>query len=263
MNYLYRADSAVSLALQLIDQSGNPIAVATTEAQVVDQDGVELGAPGLTVSATVLTIEVPSAMNAIAGDLGTRLIQVAVTDTAGERHQFEAFYGLDRGSILAPGQNSYGDYQTLLGHALFMPECQGLLSVEPGRRALALVQAHHNLGNAPIRLDDHCELDLRDRVRTWGQTFGFTHPSELSPEQLAALPPAITLRLQRAQVAEAVEILEVDPISDRRRTGLISLSHGETTEFYRTAKPLTLPIGRAAAKELGSLLSWAKSIARA
>ena len=80
---------------------------------------------------------------------------------------------------------------------------------------------------------------------------------------MAELDEKLLTALRRAQVLEASEILNADPTTLARRNGLISMTVGESSQFYGTSKPLDLPLlSRQAIKMLSPWISYSVRIGR-
>lgn len=69
--------------------------------------------------------------------------------------------------------------------------------------------------------------------------------------------------LMKAQLLEASAILEVDPALIARRKGIMSSTVGEASQFFRTSKPLELPmLSQQAVMLLKPYLRWSTVLAR-
>lgn len=252
MTLLYRSNTPVTLTIALTDPAGNALTAASATASVSDQEGQTLApAPAVVLDTpSQATVTVDAAANDLGADYqGVRLVELAVVDSDGNTHNVQAAYALDAGNRLQKGINSFLIYAKAVQVALTMPENDCLTGASINQAVLALIQAFHNIALAPV------VVTTADGTQS--------SPSELDATALNALDADTLVKLERAQVAEAIEILGLDPTEERRRAGLISQSHGEVTEFYRTAKPLNMPIGRKTARELSGLMVWAKPIGRA
>lgn len=149
--------------------------------------------------------------------------------------------------VLTVAENSFGTYESLVHKLNQMPLLK--LSNSVSRRELkgALVQSYYNIGL--LALD-----------------FGlYTDPllaSEYTADDLSSLTASQTDALLRAQLVESNMLLGGNPIEDRRRMGLLSDSVGESTHFFRTRKPIEMPVYKETVKVLQGYISWNRKISR-
>lgn len=148
---------------------------------------------------------------------------------------------------LTRATNSFATYEDLLLKANQMPLLKMVNKVSRRELKAALIQAYYNI----------CLLTLDFEL-----TSGETDPSEFDTTDLDELTTAQLDILLRAQITEADMLLGANPIEDRRRAGLLSDSVGESAHFFRTSKPLELPVYKETARVLKGVIVWAKRIGR-
>lgn len=133
----------------------------------------------------------------------------------------------------------------------------------------ALINAYHNIADVHV---DFCPPHRRGRwhnqSRMWDDTGVFESELEkiystrmLTQETWAKLPDTTKEKLMRAQLIEADFLLADQTPEKQRLAGLLSHSAGESAHFYRTVKPLELPVCRAAALALKGIISYVTRIA--
>lgn len=149
--------------------------------------------------------------------------------------------------VLTVADNSFGTYSSLIHKLNQMPLLKMANAVPRRDLKAALVQAYYNIGL--LALD-----------------FGlYNDPivsSEYTADDLAALTSSQTDILLRAQLTESDMLLGSNPVEDRRRMGLLSDSVGESAHFFRTRKPLELPVYKETARILQGYISWNRKIGR-
>lgn len=84
----------------------------------------------------------------------------------------------------------------------------------------------------------------------------------LTDEQWAEIPQSNINKMIRAVLVEANIIVGADPVGDRRRSGLLSDSNGESAQFFRQTRPFDAPMTKDALKYLSGLVLWGPRIGR-
>lgn len=160
--------------------------------------------------------------------------------------------GDDAGLVpITAGSTSFASYETLLRTASEMPHLSQIPNVSRASFRAALVNAYQNIGLLTVDFDVY---DVDGNLKT--STLDFTS------DDLTALDAKALNALVRAQLIETNNLLGGNPVEDRRRMGLLSDSVGESAHFFRTAKPLELPVYRETALALRGYLVWTARIAR-
>ena len=85
---------------------------------------------------------------------------------------------------------------------------------------------------------------------------------DLRPEQLIALQPNLLAALKKAQLLEADDILSDDPAAKARKSGITSLTVGESTTIFRQNGSLSLPVGDRAVAQLQRWFRFSARIGR-
>lgn len=205
----------------------------------------------------MLTIEVDGTLNQLAvGESSTiRVIEMEVTTTEGIRVRSEP-YLIKTDTILVIGVNSFQSYYTAAMNAAMMMDkhVEGWDEADRNSRELALVEAHSRVLRLPLRFVDGQGKLVDDQMNVRG--IGTPNPD------LLLLEPKLLTALRKAQVLEASELLSSDPVREARMNGVLSMTVGESSQFFRSARPLELPVGREALRVLGPWLVWSARFGR-
>jgi len=164
-------------------------------------------------------------------------------------------------NLLNPGENSFAGYQELILDSFDMTDLTAFRDAGKDEQIAALITAYYNIGSMRVSLFQHRHL-VDQTLFDHDVLIAISSTRALSAEVLQALKPSVMLQLKRSQLAEANSILGGNPIERARGLGLLSHSAGESTHFYRTTKPLELPISKRAAVELRGILNYALRISR-
>lgn len=164
-------------------------------------------------------------------------------------------------NLLAPGENSFAGYQELVLDSFDMTDLSAFRDAGKEEQIAALITAYYNIGSMRVSLFQHRHL-VDQTLFDHDVLISVSSTRALSADVLQALKPSVILQLKRSQLAEANSILGGNPIERARGLGLLSHSAGESTHFYRTTKPLELPISKRAAVELRGILNYAIRISR-
>lgn len=165
-------------------------------------------------------------------------------------------YGVEPPEVLIAGVNSFQSYSEAVLVAFSIPNLPGWDAADEQQRQAALVEARHRI----------TRLHFRDASR--GQSYLNVEVlvgdiSRLAPREFKNLSVRLRAALCKAQVAEADALLGGDPESQRRTSGLIHETVGESSQTWRPSKPLDLPVGRKALGYLSGFISLSKQIGRA
>lgn len=183
---------------------------------------------------------------------------------------------------LRPLENSFGTWgelilesRTIAGATAFA--CCTVMGVPDkpgpggeGNAALvaAFINAYHNIGYVNV---DFCPPRSRGRwisqSHMWDGEGIFesdigriTSTRQLTQELWDKLKLDQRQKLIRAQVIEANFLLSGNTPEKQRLSGLLSHSAGESAHFYRTSKPLELPVCRATANALKGIITYVTRI---
>ena len=267
---VFLAGTAVNVAVVFTDRSGNAMDVATATYRVLGEDGEELQADQeLALPAESLTV--PAPLNNVAAldfdsieseDMNAinvrelRTVEFKLTLADGNVVGRKVVYALEPTDILVPGLNSFQTYPEAELAALDMPSMDAWNAADEAARISALVEAR-------LRLT---RLQYRDMSRGQSYMAEETLVGDLAlvpPREFMSLSSRLRAALAKAQVAEADSLLGGDPEAERRRSGLVHETVGESTQIWRTTKPLDLPVSRKALGYLAGFITLTRTIGRA
>lgn len=154
---------------------------------------------------------------------------------------------ISSGTTLVAGLNSFAGFPNLFLAGYDLVGLDTFKLSPKDQQITALVNAYYNI--AKLRLEFSSPATLASA--------GVISSSTLTALDLLSLTPQDQARLMHAQLIEADFLLGGDPIEMQRRTGLLSHAAGESTHFYRTSKPLELPVSRKTAEALRGLITYA------
>lgn len=176
---------------------------------------------------------------------------------------------IEANDLLRPLTNSFATWDQ------FQLESQYMVGIAPYKFAseeeqkAALINAYYAIGDVHV---DFCPSYRRaryhDQSRMWDASGIFEGDIEriystrqLKEETWAKIPALSKEKLMRAQLIEANFLLSGLTPEKQRLSGLMSHSAGESAHFYRTTKPLELPVCRATALALKGIISYVVRIA--
>lgn len=290
---IFLAGTSVALIIPLADRSGNLLAVDAVSYRVVDHTGKEVVAltplTSFTVGDTEATITVPGAINNIVGIptyitgqqidafqvREARTVELLLTIATNTILLSQA-YALEPTDPLVVGINSFQTFAQSELCALDIPNLAAWNVATDGDKIAALVDARSHI--------NQLNFWMMNSNANWGQdTLNFVPEGQyltpyaaggghaflfngnlalLTPTQFQKLPVRFLMALSKAQVAEADSILGGDPVSERRKEGLLLESIGEVKQMYRSGKPLDLPVSKRALRYLSQFVSFSKRIGR-
>jgi len=183
--------------------------------------------------------------------------------TLGESYEFNNTIISDRGrkesqslvvvvneDLLTPGVNSFGTYAEIATQIALGSMGTLIRQQKRSVQESILLQAWRNISLMSVSLTTTDGEDYND-IR------------EMDPESYDKLPIAIINRLIRGQIIESDHLLGINPVEDRRRMGLLSDKAGESGHFFRTVKPLDMPIYRETARHLKGIIHYNVGVGRA
>ena len=247
------AGNNLGIEIEFIDSTGTYITPVSARYTLTDAEGTEI----ISTTAFVPTepthvLSIDAASNTLTGVMiqGYRQINVLYEDEKGSTLSTDFAYIIEASNSLVAGQNSFASLGLLMISATNLSSVDEVVEGELSHVRVALRQAYRNIS----RLSIYLKL---------GETI-YTRSDELTHPDLALIPSADRQLLIDAQITEANFLLGGNPMEQRRRDGIMSQSVGETSEFYRTKKPLVTPVSRDTMNILSRLLDIkTRSIGRA
>jgi hypothetical protein len=250
----YKPGSPIALSFQLEDDAGAAILPSSYDWSILDEAGTVLQGP-TTVAVPdpaalngVLTLTVPSSLTTLAAGLTRAIRTIEVLLTAGSIvHSMTNSAMVRAGTSLVLGVNTTQTYMqaVLLAEDLGKKSLAGWVAQsEVCDRESALIEAYDRLCKLNLRFDAR---DSQSMVIAWE-----SYPVRLNDwtaQQLLNLDEQMLRGLRLAQLVEASEILQEDEVALARESGLISTTVGESSQFFRSSKPIdrtVMPISTAA-----------------
>ena len=252
----------VTVNVPFKDSQGNVIVPTAASYRVLDEAGTELvAATSASVGADPIPVVVPAAKNTLAAGTpqGYRTVEMSFT-IAGGTVVATPGYIVESGSVLIIMTNSYQTFGSAEMHAAALQDLKKWDDKTERERKMAMIQAYHRLGTLTYKINDR----VTDQSSIdFGKQQTVLSINRLTVAQFDLLLATFRDAIKRAQVAEADVILDNDSIIGRRRDGLMSESVGETSQFFRPSKPLTLPVSNRALRELQGFVHFSGTLARA
>lgn len=242
---LYPSEYNVAVKFGFVDLNNEPIVPLKINAVLYDgDDSVLLDMPDLPfeVDQGSKEIVIPAALNTLGvGELSAgRILRVGlVTDKGVVRRSFS--YVIEGEFRLAVMVNSFQTLESAEILARDMTNVSGWSGASEEQRYVALVEAYNRLTRIPMKF----------RNDNSGNPDNMRHRSELFAEETIILRSAWALitedeyldwpvyfrkSLRMAQLTEANELLEGDPIAKKHRSGILSETVGESSMMLRAGK---------------------------
>ena len=247
----FLAGTDVTVVIPFKDLNGTDVVPTGLSYRVSGQGGDVLLADTVLPLPTGAEVEIKidGALNQIDPLMDARIVTLSMMTNAGIV-EVEAVYLLAKATRLAIMVNSFQTMAQAHLEAAQMPNLVGWAGATDVERATALVEAFRRLTRLGYRIRRPEDLDAQNVIRDFVDTK--TIEPRLWPvideeRWLSSLyTDEFRLALRRAQVAEANEILRGDRVNEKRRSGLLSETIGESSMMFRVGKPLDLGISAAA-----------------
>jgi len=247
----YQSAVGRTFTLTYKDADGNAVTPVSSTYVIVDEDGAEI------VSETILPLSgvsedivVTALSNTVPIDnvRAYRKISMSFSDAGGNDYVVSLQYVLEIPETFETGFNTFASFGRLFITLQDLPDLSAAVSATEVDLKGALMGAWNNIGNLTV--------DFGDPVSDIKSTY------DLTEADINLMDVRAYNALLRAQVIEANAILGGNPVEDRRRLGMISDSSGESAQFFRTSKPLELPVSKQTMNALRGYVSWGIQISR-
>lgn len=239
---IFVAGRSLGIEIEFLDSLDDYIVPTSAAFTLTDDTGAVLDSGDITnITSSTHVLSIDAAHNNISTPQGFRQITVVYVDDQGNTRDIEKAYILESVNSLQPGVNSFKSAGQMIVAATNLAGVKSITSGELSDVRLALRQAYKNISRLNVR------IRKKDNVLV-------SSTAELTATDLAELSPARLQRLVDAQLLEANFLIGGNPMEQRRRDGVMSESIGEVSQFFRTSKPLTLPVCREAAQMLEGLI---------
>lgn len=248
---------AATISVPLPLKDGVPSVPVSATFEVRDEAGVVIAAAAaldLTGVTDALAVTVLGNLNGLEGKTrGARTVIVAMTFSDGGYVEPVSYLLIPALRLKRLTNTFVTDGEALITRSE-MPALDGWDAAEKEDRTAALITAHRSL----------CRLTLRYKRDSEGAGYIYvTELDKLLDSEWAELPVEVQTALQRAQMREADILLRGDPVADRRRSGIVSETVGESSMFFRQVPEVRGPVSREAMEEIGRYVFRSTRIARA
>lgn len=253
-------DSLVSIAL--LDASGAALVPASLDWRVLDEADQQLldWAPipvDPAVPQTAVAITVPAVANSLAlgQAYGMRTVELRVTSSMGIATVLSSTYALEAASKLVAMVNSYGTHKQLMVAAQYAPETEvmHLTGASEEDSVHALLGAYVAIEQLPLMV-----------VSNKGEELGWLRDMDAATRS-SKIESEMRQALMRAQIVEASTALGMpgDEIGQARLRGMVSMTVGESSQYFGNARPLELAVSRTTTRTLGRYLRRSVKVGRA
>lgn len=198
-----------------------------------------------------------------------RELVVTLLDTNNDEREIRDYFVLVSPTPLAVTSNSFVTFPEALAIRRSFGALDGWDANDPGRQQSALVEAHRRLCQMGFSVPGYTGNKANQKSAAYGtgsddafHSSANVRLATLSLSEFDTLPEAFRKAVKRAQMAEANVLLGGDPIVDKRKSGLISETVGESSAFFQSKPYLNLPISRQAYEEVRRYIRLRVSIKR-
>ena len=240
----------IAVTIPFIDLNGDPVTPTGLSVRVLDEDGNQVMPPTsvtLTPGETDLTHTIGSAYNSLATGVikGLRVVELSMT-TSGGVIPSVVMYMIQRNSNLVILDDSFQTYEQALVLASQMPALIGWDGATESERKNALAEAFRRLTTIGYRIRRPEDVDTQNTIPDTDEVIQPRYWPIMTLERWGLLSDRFKIAIKKAQIAEANEILRGDIVGDKRRSGLLSETIGESSMMFRSGKPLDLGISASA-----------------
>lgn len=254
------AGSDVLVTLPLLDGAGAALVPTALDWRLLDESEAVIQdwtAIAVEVPAqTQVDLAIPGALNTLAGTAlyGARLVELRVACADGVL-TLPSLYTIERTVKLIPMVNSFGTLMQLQIAAQYLRahDVAHFEGASEDVRERALLASFRAIMDMPLVVLDEKGAEL-----------GWLRDME-APERVLKVGPTMLADLRAAQVLAASDALGLpgDPAAQARLSGIVSMTVGESSQFFGTSKPLEEAISKAAARVLGRYIRRSNRIGRA
>lgn len=252
--YRVRDAQIAKVQVDLTTPDGTPIVPTSFVWSLYDEIGTVLVADtSVAVSETdtsvVVTVSGSDNTLATGNQIESRELLAKVVDTSGVEHTLRAYYIVANTNRLVSMVNSLVTYPQALRLSMDFADLRGWQLASQEQREAALVQAFGNLTLLKLS-PDYFPSEFISLI-------------DMADADFQQVDAKIRDAFQRAQLVEANVLLGGDGTDLHRKSGIMSQSVGESTTFFRTIKPVDLPISKQALKLVSRYLDMSIKLARA
>jgi hypothetical protein len=195
----------------------------------------------LTVVNGDIPIEIVAGYNTVLEDYGreVRTVLVSFIDSTGNTSAGSIKYVVRNGSRLVKFVNSFGTYNELVVVASGLSSAEQWLSLSEAEASKQVNEAWARISRLKLKYT----IDVVDQARfTEGLTYYIEDMALITQADWNAFPDHFKRALLQAQIIEALSIANGDPVTEKRRLGIISETIGESKMFFNNRAPLSFGI---------------------
>ena len=245
----FKPGSDVPVTFVLTDEAGNVLTPTQLRWRVLDEaEAVMIDWTAITPMPSVsdVVVTVPSAYTTLVAPAlrGIRTIELEITTASGGTVFMSEVVMLQGATALSFGINSFQTYSQalLLSEDMIDEHVAGWGPASRETREKALIEAYKRIMQLPIGMHFDDQQSMLQIDTQFLQNYGPLMLRYMTPAQMQGIYKPMMKALQLAQVTEATEILNGDPVSAARKQGILSQTVGESSQFFRPAKPLELVV---------------------
>lgn len=244
----FKPGTDVPMTFSLVDESGVVLTPTALRWRVLNEAEEEL-LTWQTIATMPSTSEVPILIPLAHTGLvspalrGIRTVELEVT-TAKSVVLLSDSIMLQGATALAFGVNSFQTYAQaiLASEDLAVTQTSGWTASDRETREKAMIEAYNRIMLLPIGMHYDDAQSMLTVDTSFIGNFGPQMLRNMTPAQMLTLYPPLLVALRRAQVIETVEILNGDPVTAARNSGITGITVGESSQFFRATKPLDFPV---------------------
>lgn len=243
------------IEVPFLDDDGTPVTPTGLRYVVLDASGNEVVGEtvigDLTGTSTTITVG-----SDVLGQVGGYTLELMI-DVGAQTYTQEAVFGVTTSQQLQFLVNTFQTRASALFVAQTIPNITAWLGASKDQQNIALINAFERITRLNFYIPWPELIDLQNRIApNWVAEIGPRMWPLMTPALWAAYPQNFRDAMNKAQVADANEVLTLDPYADRRRAGLMSESIGESSMMFRAGvRPIDLPVGKKAMEYLTMFLS--------
>ena len=255
----YEGDDA-TVSFDHVDHSGQQITPISVVYTILDKDGNEiLGTTAGVVGLDPTVIEIDGTYNTFdvdfIGDTDYRLVKAEFDDGTNTVTHMQGYF-IKKVTALVAGENSFQTLESAKVTSLDIVNSDSFNTATDSEKITALKNAFNALRKYTVNIyygQDHLYSGYR-----------YVTLSTLTAEQMNSLDSDLLNALKRAQVIQSnFLMLPENSLIRKRREGMLSETIGESSNMFRTSKPIQTIVCREALDELSEYIVTSKKIGRA
>lgn len=263
----YKPGTDVPLTFDLVSDAGEILQPTALLWRILDEAETELqGWSNVAVPSTSeITLTIPALLTALTPPalraIRTVELQVITADGTILLSDAALLQGI---TALAFGVNTFQTYTQalLLSEDSVSDQIPGWAASPRDIREKALIEAFQRILMMPIGMHFNDQQSMLQIDTTFVYNYGPNMLRYMTPAQMGALYTPLLVALRKAQLIEADDVLNPDPVLAARRSGMSSNIAGEASQFFRSSKPLDMPICDRAMKYLQRWVRFGAVISR-